>query len=88
MSFLDSFGNTINVEVPSPTSVAFDATQENVDTTNPGIISLVADCLSNGLCNRGGSLAVTFVGGRRRQSPMVRTMTARTLNPAETGPAE
>jgi hypothetical protein len=88
MSFLDSHGNTINLEVPAPTSLAFDATQENVDTTNAGIIGLVADCLANGLCSRGGGLAVTFVGGRRRQSPMVRTVTVRTLNPAETGPGE
>lgn len=88
MSFLDAFGNTLNVEVPAPTSAAFDVTQENVDTTNGGIIALVADCLANGLCSRGGGLAVTWVGGRRRQSPLIRTMTARTRNPAETGPGE
>lgn len=88
MSFLDAFGNTINLEVPAPTSAAFDSTQDGIDTTNPGIISLVADCLANGLCSRGGLLAVTFVGGRRRQSPIIHKQNIRTLNPAETGPGE
>jgi len=68
LTFVDANGYPISVEIPAPASATLTQAGDQVDLTNAGIITAIADLVANNLCGRGGNLAVNFLGGRRVQS--------------------
>jgi hypothetical protein len=88
ISFVDTNGGIIQVEIPAPKATIFNADGEALDLANPGLMDSVAILLANGLCGRGGFQAASWLGGRRIQSRRRRRMNVYTLNPDENEPAE